>query len=87
MKKMLGIEFGSTRIKAVLADENGKVLASGSYGWENCLLSGGVWSYALEDALKGMQAAYAELKAAYRKATRKTLDALDAIGVDRKSVV
>ena len=48
MKKMLGIEFGSTRIKAVLADENGKVLASGSYGWENRLLSGGVWSYKLE---------------------------------------
>ena len=81
MKKMLGIEFGSTRIKAVLADENGKVLASGAYGWENRLLSGGVWSYRLEDALKGMQAAYAELKAAYRKATRKTLDALDAIGI------
>ena len=81
MKKMLGIEFGSTRIKAVLADENGKVLASGSYGWENRLLSGGVWSYKLEDALKGMQAAYTELKTAYRKATRKTLDSLDAIGV------
>ena len=81
MKKMLGIEFGSTRIKAVLADENGKVLASGSYGWENRLLSGGVWSYKLEDALKGMQVAYAELKAAYRKATSKTLDALDAIGI------
>ena len=81
MKKMLGIEFGSTRIKAVLADENGKVLASGSYGWENRLLSGGVWSYKLEDALKGMQVAYAELKAAYRKATSKTLDSLDAIGI------
>ncbi len=81
MKKMLGIEFGSTRIKAVLADENGKVLASGSFGWENRLLPRGVWTYKLEDALKGMQSAYAELKAAYRKANRKTLDSLDAIGI------
>ena len=79
--KALGIEFGSTRIKAVLSDEGGKVLASGAFAWENRLLPGGVWSYRLEDALKGMQAAYAELKAAYRKATRKTLDSLDAIGV------
>ena len=60
--KALGIEFGSTRIKAVLSDEGGKVLASGAFAWENRLLPGGVWSYRL-------------------KATRKTLDSLDAIGV------
>ena len=81
MKRVLGIEFGSTRIKAVLSDESGRVLASGSFDWENKLLPGGVWSYRLDDAVKGMQAAYAELKANYRKATHKTLDTLDAIGI------
>ena len=81
MKKILGIEFGSTRIKAVLVDEKAKVLASGSFGWENRLLPGNVWSYRLEDAVKGMQAAFAELKASYRKATGKKLDSLDAFGI------
>ena len=79
--KILGIEFGSTRIKAVLADEKGKVLASGSFGWENRLLPGNVWSYRLEDAVKGMQAAFAALKTSYRKATGRRLDALDAFGI------
>ena len=63
---ILGIEFGSTRIKAVLCDEKGKVLAQGGYGWENRLLPGGVWSYRMSDAVKGMQSAYAELKKNYR---------------------
>ena len=77
MKKILGIEFGSTRIKAVLCDEKGKVLAQGGYGWENRLLPGGVWSYKLADAVKGMQSAYAELKKNYRG----RIAALDAIGI------
>ena len=77
MKKILGIEFGSTRIKAVLCDEKGKVLAHGGYGWENRLLPGGVWSYKLADAVKGMQSAYAELKKNYRG----RIAALDAIGI------
>ena len=77
MKKILGIEFGSTRIKAVLCDEKGKVLAQGGYGWENRLLPGGVWSYKLSDAVKGMQSAYAELKKNYRG----RIAALDAIGI------
>ena len=47
MKKILGIELGSTRIKAVLIDEKAKVLAQGSYEWENELVDG-LWSYALE---------------------------------------
>lgn len=74
---ILGIEFGSTRIKAVLCDEKGKVLAQGGYGWENRLLPGGVWSYRMSDAVKGMQSAYAELKKNYRG----RIAALDAIGI------
>ena len=45
--KILGIEFGSTRIKSVLIDENGAVLALGTYDWENRLVDG-LWSYELD---------------------------------------
>lgn len=81
MERILGIEFGSTRIKAVLTDGDAKVLATGAYEWENRLLPGNVWSYRLEDAVKGMQSAYAEVKRAYAKKTGKKLDSLDAFGV------
>lgn len=47
-KTVLGVEFGSTRIKAVLIDEHHTPIASGSYGWEN-RLEHGVWTYHLED--------------------------------------
>ena len=44
----LGIELGSTRIKAVLTDKSGKVLADGFYEWENQLIDG-VWTYSLDE--------------------------------------
>ena len=44
---VIGIELGSTRIKAVLIDENHQVLASGAYSWQNSL-ENGVWVYACE---------------------------------------
>ena len=44
MNKFLGIELGSTRIKAVLIDENARVLAQGGYEWENSLVDG-LWSH------------------------------------------
>jgi len=56
----LGIEFGSTRIKAVLIDQKAQPLASGGHTWENRLLDG-VWTYDLEDVWTGLQAAYAAL--------------------------
>ena len=55
----LGIELGSTRIKAVVIDGEGNVLASGAFAWENKPLSDTVWSYDLADARKGLSAAYA----------------------------
>ncbi|RBP99227.1 xylulokinase [Bifidobacterium xylocopae] len=61
----LGIEFGSTRIKAVLIDENCRTLASGDYGWENQLVDG-LWTYPLEDVWRGLQAAYGALAADVR---------------------
>ena len=75
-KKILGIELGSTRIKAVLIDEQAKVLAQGAYEWENQLV-GGLWSYALSEVEKGLQASYADLLRNYAK----PLTNLDAIGV------
>ena len=59
-KSFLGIEFGSTRIKAVVIDENGTVLATGGHGWEN-RYENGVWTYTLEDIWGGLQDCYADL--------------------------
>lgn len=56
----LGIEFGSTRIKAVLIDEHFSPIASGSYDWEN-RLENGYWTYDLEEVWTGLQSAYQEL--------------------------
>ncbi len=58
--KVLGIELGSTRIKAVLIDENAKILASGVSEWEN-ELTDGFWSYSMQAVKEGLQSAYANL--------------------------
>ena len=51
----LGIEFGSTRIKAVLIGPDHQVLATGGHGWENHL-EGGLWSYRLDEVVAGLDA-------------------------------
>ena len=53
-KAVLGIEFGSTRIKAVLVDEAGKPIASGAHDWENQLVDG-IWTYSLDAIWGGLQ--------------------------------
>lgn len=58
---VLGIEFGSTRIKGVLIDENHTPIASGDHAWEN-RLENGVWTYSLEDIWSGLQDCYANLR-------------------------
>lgn len=60
-KTALGIEFGSTRIKAVLVDYDGHVLASGSHEWENKLVNG-VWTYDLADVDAGLRSCYSSLR-------------------------
>ena len=50
----LGIEFGSTRIKAVLVDDKNQPIASGAYEWENQYVDG-IWTYSLEEIWKGLQ--------------------------------
>jgi len=59
-KTALGIEFGSTRIKAVLIGEDHAPIASGGYEWEN-RYENGVWTYRLEDVWKGLQESYRNL--------------------------
>ena len=80
MKKILGIELGSTRIKSVLIDESATVIAQGSYEWENQLVDG-LWSYSLESVEKGLQASYASLAADYKAASGEVLTEIDAIGI------
>jgi sugar (pentulose or hexulose) kinase len=59
-KTALGIEFGSTRIKAILIGEDSKPIASGSHAWEN-RYENGIWTYSLQDVWAGLQACYRKL--------------------------
>ena len=78
-KSYLGIEFGSTRIKAVLVDKTGKVLSSGGHSWEN-RYEDGVWTYSLNDIWNGLQDCYKDLKENVKKEYGVTLKKFDAIG-------
>ncbi|MBE2223545.1 MAG: FGGY-family carbohydrate kinase, partial [Anaerolineae bacterium] len=78
-KTVLGIEFGSTRIKAVLIGEDHLPLASGSYEWEN-QYENGVWTYSLADVWTGLQASYRELSTEVLRKYATPLQAIGAIG-------
>ncbi|MDY5219793.1 MAG: xylulokinase [Aristaeellaceae bacterium] len=78
-KAVIGIEFGSTNIKAVLIDENHVPVASGSHGWENQLVDG-VWTYSLEAIHAGLQDCYAKLKKDAQEKCGVTLTKVAAIG-------
>lgn len=75
----MGIEFGSTRIKAVLIDSDNKPVASGSHEWEN-RLDNGIWTYTLEDIWNGLQDAYSDMAADVQKQYGITLTKIGAIG-------
>ena len=77
---VLGIELGSTRIKAVLLDENHIPVASGSHDWEN-RLEDGVWTYSRSDIHTGLQACYAGLKRDVKDKFGVTLTTVGAMGV------
>ena len=78
-KAILGIEFGSTRIKAVLIDEESKPIAQGSHEWENQFVDG-LWTYSTEAIWYGLQDCYADLRADVRKQYDIEIEALAAIG-------
>jgi len=77
---VLGIELGSTRIKAVLIDENHNPIASGSYNWQN-RLEDGVWVYSIEDACTGLRSCYGALRQDVEKRYGQTLREVSAIGI------
>ncbi|MCM1135104.1 MAG: FGGY-family carbohydrate kinase [Clostridium sp.] len=78
-KTFLGIELGSTRIKAVLIDGKGEPLASGSYEWENQYIDG-IWTYALEEVWKGLQGCYQDLLKDVKKQYGTTITQIGSIG-------
>src|SRR5512135_3593757 len=78
-RNALGIEFGSTRIKAVLIGEDHAPIASGSYEWEN-RYENGVWTYHLEDVWTGLQESYRQLSAEVFEMYHVRLQTIGAIG-------
>ncbi len=76
----LGIELGSTRIKAVLIDENHIPVASGAHEWEN-QLADGIWTYSMEAVTAGVQDCYAKLKQDVLEKFGVPLTKVGAIGI------
>ena len=76
----LGIEFGSTRIKAVLVDKQHTPLASGSFDWEN-RLEDGIWTYHYQEIWDGLQACYADLTKDVERLYGVPLTKIGAMGV------
>lgn len=76
----LGVEFGSTRIKAVLIGADCQVLAQGSFDWENTL-SDGIWTYPLDLVLQGLRESYAAVKNAVLQNYGVTLKTVGSIGI------
>ena len=79
-KAVLGIEFGSTRIKAVLVDEDHVPIAQGSHEWENQLVDG-LWTYTNETIWFGLQDCYADLRSDVRKRYDVEIEHLASIGI------
>ncbi|MDR0924673.1 MAG: FGGY-family carbohydrate kinase [Hungatella sp.] len=78
-KTALGIELGSTRIKAVLVDEEHNPIASGSHDWENQYVNG-VWTYSIPDIWKGVRESYRKMAEEVKVRYGETLTTMGAIG-------
>ena len=79
-KAILGIEFGSTRIKAVLIDGENNPIAQGSHEWENQLVDG-LWTYSTEAIWYGLQDCYADLRKNVLAEYDIEIEELAAIGI------
>ena len=79
-KAILGIEFGSTRIKAVLVDGEHNPIAQGSHEWEN-QLENGLWTYSLDAIWSGLQDCYADLRKDVQMKYGVEITRLGAIGI------
>ena len=78
-KTFLGIEFGSTRIKAVLIDEKHLPIAVGGHSWEN-RFENGVWTYSLDDIWSGLQDCINNLSDDYLEKNGEPLESVDSLG-------
>lgn len=76
----LGIEFGSTRIKAILVNEKNEPIASGSHDWEN-RYENGIWTYSLDDISTGLKDCYRNMAADVKSKYDVTLKTVGAIGI------
>ena len=76
---VLGLELGSTRIKAVLLDKNHQLIASGSYEWENQFVNG-VWTYGMDEIHTGVRGCFANLAADVEVKFGQKLTTVGAIG-------
>ena len=79
-KTVLGIELGSTRIKAVLIDEKHRPVASGDFEWEN-RLKDGIWTYPMDLVHEGLRTCFANLKADVKAKYGAELTTVGALGV------
>ena len=79
-KAILGIEFGSTRIKAVLIDEDNNPIAQGSHEWENQLVDG-LWTYSVDRIWYGLQDCYADLRRNVKNEYDCEIEILASIGI------
>ena len=79
-KTVLGIELGSTRIKAVLIDQQHRPIASGDYEWENRFVNG-IWTYSMESVHTGLRACVKALKEDLKEEFGLELTTVGAIGV------
>ena len=79
-KAILVIEFGSTRIKAVLIDQENKPIAQGAHEWENQFVDG-LWTYSIDAVWNGLQDCYANLCAEVQKLYDTKIETLAAIGI------
>ena len=79
-KTILGIELGSTRIKGVLIDKNGNVLATGIHDWENSFVNE-IWTYGFEEIHTGLRQCYSSLRKDVETKYGVTLEKIGAIGI------
>ena len=79
-KAILGIEFGSTRIKAVLIDQDNAPMAVGTYKWQNDLVDG-LWTYSIDEIWAGLRGCYADLQKAVKEQYGCEIKQLAAMGI------
>ena len=84
-KAVLGIELGSTRIKAVLVDQMGTVIETGGFDWENSLVNG-IWTYSLEEVWTGIQKCYKDLSDKVKEKYDITIKRLASMGISAMDI-